>query len=302
MRTSDKQHTLIADLTTETLAQFVPNSKCSLPHADAIEWYVKLEAANIDYGVRVLKNSRNWQERFSLAGNPLDTATSIFANIARETHFLHANALNWGFPLFETQITRGLANFLNAGYSREVRLQRCKLMAKALSSFASPINESFIAAIESAEDAYCGSEYGDKSGRVDLFLWFFTDIARSKSTCAVAMECKMSADLNVGQLAKYNRVFKKKRLHEAGYEPKYNSPPSSAIQKYLIVKSESAIGKHHRRNSSWAIVPWATLLIAYEREIEEQLMSGKKLNVGSDDHEFRQYMKVVFELAEGRLV
>lgn len=275
--------------------------KGRLSLSPAVEWYVGKTAKSIEYGIREVRNVESL--KVSAAGSVVDierNLKAVFGDFGRGAHFLNSSRLEWGFDLLETQITRGFAQFLNAGTDRRLRVDRCVRLANALDRFGSRQAEAFRDTVAEAKDAYCATEYGDNAGRIDLLILFFPNLARNRPSAAIALECKMNADLGAGQLRKYDQMFRKKKLHEAGNSDlDIDLPPW--LEKYLVARSRDSIGSKHKIGSDWTVVPWGSLFASYElcRGDEGAEISSGSTSMSKDD--FSRFMRTVFETGGGRL-
>lgn len=239
--------------------------------SDAITWYQDYKLRSILNGMDFRQRDPEFQEKCeSLIDRLENNFITIFAYNSDGDHFLATPPLDWGFPLLETQITRAFAYFLNAGHDRRLRLMRCRALACALAKFTTAPASTLVEATKCSVDAYCASEYGDGKLRIDLFIWFFGDLARTETLATVAIECKMGADLGEKQLSNYNRILRRKTgLREANTGVQYPKP-DKATNKFLVVRSIDAIGKKHKiRPSDWMTVPWAALFIELQRELHD---------------------------------
>ncbi|MBO6947207.1 MAG: PD-(D/E)XK nuclease family protein [Rhodospirillales bacterium] len=266
----------------------------------AVEWYVGKTAKSIEYAVREVRNVDSW--RMSAADSVVNVERNlktVFGDFGRGVHFLNSSRLDWGFELLETQITRGFAQFLNAGTDRWLRVDRCVRLANALDRFGSGQSVTFREALAEAKDAYCATEYGDNAGRIDLLILFFPNLARKRPSAAIAMECKMNADLGAGQLRKYDQMFRKKKLREAGNSGlDIDLPPW--IEKYLVARSRDSIGSKHKIGSDWTVVPWGSLFASYEicrGDEGAEIFTSGHLN---SDGDFARFMRTVFETGGGK--
>lgn len=263
--------------------------------SDAIIWYRDYSLQSILKGINLRQRDNDFLEKCDLLLDGLENnLRTIFAYSNDGRHFLASQPFDWGFPLLETQITRAFACFLNAGHDRELRLMRCRALCQALAKFSPNPADLLIGKMNGSADAYCASEYGDGKLRIDLFIWFFGDLPRTETLATVAIECKMGADLGEKQLSNYNRILRRKTgLQEANSGAQYPKP-NRGTMKFLVVRTEDAIGKKHKKGpSDWITVPWAALLIEFQRELtKDQTFTQSNRLIHA---EFNKFLSKVYE-------
>ncbi len=177
-------------------------------------------------------------------------------------HALRVDPLGWGFALRETQVTRGLAHFLNIGDI--VRRRRALLRAFGCNDGATDAE---------LRDAMVAYEHRVAEGRrMDLVvLWS----QRGVSHC-VAVEAKLGHRISPRQLATYKREIVRRLRIDA---------PLLVV---VAPRRGRMDDKELRRNPSWRFITWRNLMLKFERALGEQ--------GGDADVEFARFRRTIWNL------
>lgn len=184
----------------------------------------------------------------------------------RASHCFHETPHSW-LSLIETQMTGGVAHFLNAGNL----IQRRKRTAAFFEA----------CGIESIEPSSLGrvgaiAEERIKDGRrLDLVVYACAD-DRDR---LIVVEGKLGAELGSGQLSAYRRALTAiAKTHHLEVKP--------ADSTLLVVGNRvSRRGRAGlKRNKAWQFISWRDVMQAFDRTIGD-----------ADDIEFRRFRRTVWE-------
>jgi len=148
------------------------------------------------------------------------------------SHFLSRAAPNWGFPLTETQATRGLTHSVMAHH----RPARIKALLAGLG-------------IEATEDALADAIVVAEEARVDLLVVW--DMERK----GAVIEAKFGHKVTPGQLGTYGQYIRK------------TYPKMKPDWIVLKLDAEEWVPFKGRQSTTWSVASWAALLMQMERAL-----------------------------------
>ena len=186
-------------------------------------------------------------------------------------HLFHADPVTW-VMMTEPQATKTFAHFLGAG-DRTLRSKRIQAFLRALGHSGGEGSED-LRAPRATPEASTNSQQ-----RIDLLLeWQDADGLHR----GAAIEAKFGHRILGKTLPRY-------REHLLQIEKSYRDEPGRREERPLLFVVSSRLRQHDekalRKNRDWRWISWHSLLLAFDRALDEQ----------HDDDDFRQFRRTLWD-------
>ena len=186
-------------------------------------------------------------------------------------HLFRANPVTW-VMMTEPQATKAFAQFLGAG-DRTLRSKRIQAFLRALGHSGGEGSED-LRAPRATPEASTKSQQ-----RIDLLLeWQDADDLHR----GAAIEAKFGHHILSKTLPRY-------REHLLQIEESYRDKPGRREERPLLFVVSSRLRQHDekalRKNRDWRWTSWRSLLLAFDRALDEQ----------HDDDDFRQFRRTLWD-------